>query len=131
MGMALPFKHHLFVCTNERPPGHKRGSCAEKGSEEIRARFKAELDARGLKGAVRANAAGCLDQCEQGVTCVVYGTANTEGGVWYGHVKLEDVPEVVQSHLVEGKPVERLLLKRPGPVAPSETATGSAPAKQN
>ncbi len=59
----------------------------------------------GLKGRVRINESGCLDQCEHGVTVVVYPDA-----VWYGFVRLEDVEEIVQSHLLEGRPVERLRL---------------------
>ena len=50
--------------------------------------------------------AGCLDACSQGPAVVVY-----PEGVWYGHVKVEDVPEIVESHLVRGQPVERLRLR--------------------
>jgi (2Fe-2S) ferredoxin len=99
------FEKHVFVCTNRREAGHARGSCAEKGSEQLRERFKQALATRGLKGAMRANAAGCLDQCEQGCTVVVYPEQ-----VWYGHVTPGDVDEIVDSHLVRGELVERLLL---------------------
>jgi (2Fe-2S) ferredoxin len=54
---------------------------------------------------VRINKAGCLDQCEHGPTVVVYPEA-----VWYGNVKPEDAAEIVQEHLVSGRPVERLRL---------------------
>lgn len=100
-----PYQRHIFVCTNRRPDGHPKGCCASKGSEEIRAAFKAELEKRGIKGQMRANAAGCLDTCTFGVSVVVY-----PEGVWYGGVKLEDVPTIVEEHLVGGKPVERLLM---------------------
>lgn len=99
------FDLHLFVCTNERKEGHPRGCCASKGAEEIRERLKSLAKDAGLKGRVRVNSAGCLDQCEHGVTMVVY-----PEGVWYGFVTVGDVEEVVQSHLVEGRPVERLRL---------------------
>jgi (2Fe-2S) ferredoxin len=72
----------------------------------VREAFKRKLHERGLKGRVRANAAGCLDQCEHGVTCVVYPEQ-----VWYGHVTVADVDEIIESHLVGGKPVERLVLR--------------------
>src|SRR5579871_6089367 len=98
-------ERHLFVCTNRRDPENPKGSCAAKGSEAVRDAFKRELHERGLKGRIRANAAGCLDQCERGVTCVVYPEQ-----VWYGHVTVDDVVEIVESHLVGGKPVERLVL---------------------
>src|SRR5918996_2071589 len=100
-----PFKHHVFVCTNRRPDDHPKGSCAQKGSEEIRERFKRALANRGLAKEIRANVAGCLDQCEHGCSVVVY-----PEGVWYGHVTVDDVEEIVEEHLVNGRIVERLLM---------------------
>lgn len=104
--MPPPYERHVFVCTNRRPPESPRGSCAAKGSEELVAAFKREVAARGLAGTVRANASGCLDACEHGPSVVVYPDA-----VWYGHVTLEDVPAIVEEHLLHGRPVERLRMK--------------------
>jgi (2Fe-2S) ferredoxin len=101
--MAPPFQRHVFVCTNRRPDDNPKGCCASKGAEEVRAAFKEELDKRGLKGRMRANAAGCLDTCSFGVSVVVY-----PEGTWYGGVKVEDVKEIVEQHLVNGQPVDRL-----------------------
>lgn len=101
--MVQPFRHHIFVCTNRRPEGHPKGCCAEKGSERVRELFKEELERRGLRSQVRANAAGCLDQCAFGVTVVVY-----PEGVWYARVTADDVAEIVERHIVGGCPVERL-----------------------
>lgn len=103
--MPPPFQSHVFVCTNRRPEGNPKGCCASKGAEEVRAAFKAELDKRGVKGRMRANAAGCLDTCSFGVSVVVY-----PEGTWYGGVKVEDVPEIVEEHLMNGRPVERLVM---------------------
>ncbi|MGH9389043.1 MAG: (2Fe-2S) ferredoxin domain-containing protein [Vicinamibacteria bacterium] len=97
---------HIFVCQNRRPAGHPRGCCAEKGSETVRALFKQAILDRGLKGTVRANEAGCLDQCEHGISVVVYPDA-----VWYGGVRPEDVDEIVERHIVGGEVVERLLMR--------------------
>jgi (2Fe-2S) ferredoxin len=99
------FRHHVFVCENRRPPDDPRGSCGAKGSEAIREALKEELKRRGLKGSVRANAAGCLDACPFGPTVVVY-----PEGVWYGRVRPEDVPEIVERHIVGGEPVARLMI---------------------
>lgn len=107
--MPPPFTRHVFVCTNRRPDGAPKGCCASKGSEELRLALKKAADAAGVKG-VRINASGCLDACERGMSIVVY-----PEGVWYGGVKSEDLPELVQSHLLEGKPVERL---RMAPIEP-------------
>jgi len=106
--MPPPYRLHLFTCTNRRPDGHPKGSCAEKGSEEIAALFKRRVAELGLRGAVRAQHAGCLDACEQGVSVVVYGEGAERAGTWYGHVTLADVEEILQEHVIGGRPVERL-----------------------
>ncbi len=103
----MRYRHHVFVCENRRPDDDPRGCCAAKGSEAIRDALKAEIHRRGLKQEVRANGAGCLDSCAEGPTIVVY-----PEGVWYGRVRVEDVPEIVESHLVNGVPVERLRVTR-------------------
>jgi len=99
------FEHHIFVCTNQRPQENPRGCCDRDGLGSLQLVFKQELAARGLKSSVRANRAGCLDQCEHGPTVVVYPEA-----VWYGSVAPADVPEIIESHIVNGIPVERLVL---------------------
>ena len=100
-----PYRLHIFTCTNRRPDDNPKGSCAQKGSEAIHQRFKEELARLGLKGQVRANTAGCMDACAFGVTVVVY-----PEGVWYGRVRPEDVPEIVERHLLGGEPIARLLI---------------------
>ncbi len=55
------------------------------------------------KGKVRMNRAGCLDRCAEGPVLVVYPEA-----VWYTYVDQEDVDEIIESHLKNGKVVERL-----------------------
>ena len=97
------YERHIFVCVNERSPEDPRGSCAAKGSAAIRDRLKAELKTRGLARRMRANQAGCLDLCELGPTVVVYPEQ-----VWYAGVTLEDLPEIIECHLIGGEPVERL-----------------------
>jgi len=104
--MAPPFERHVFVCTNRRPDGHPKGCCATKGGDAVRDLFKQELAARGLKGRMRANAAGCLDMCALGVAVVVY-----PEGTWYTHVTPEDVAPIIDEHLIGGRPVERLLMR--------------------
>ncbi len=99
------FERHIFVCTNQRPAGSPRGCCDPQGLGELQLAFKKELAARGLKDQMRANKAGCLDQCEAGPTVVIY-----PEGVWYGNVTAADVAEIVESHLVNGQLVERLRL---------------------
>jgi len=98
------FDAHVFVCTNRRPDGHPRGSCAAKDSEQLRDYMKARAKELGLP-ATRINTAGCLDRCELGPTIVIY-----PEGVWYTCRTREDVDEILTSHLRDGRPVERLVL---------------------
>jgi len=68
--------------------------------------LKQKAEAAGLKGRVRINKAGCMDQCEHGPTVVVYPEQ-----VWYCFVRVEDVDEIVREHLLAGRVVERLRLR--------------------
>ena len=97
------FEHHIFVCENLRAADDPKGCCQAKGSPAIRKALKEEIKKRGLKGKVRANQSGCLDACEFGPSMVIY-----PEGIWYGGVTLEDVPEIMESHIENGIPVERL-----------------------
>ena len=96
---------HIFVCENARPEGHPRSCCASKGGEAVRLACKDEVSKRGLKGKVRANKAGCLNQCGLGVTMVIYPEQ-----VWYGGVTVADVQEIFDRHIERGEVVERLLI---------------------
>src|SRR5262249_36559549 len=100
------FERHVFICTNRRDPQNPKGSCAAKGSEAIRAEFKRLVHEMGLRGRIRANAAGCLDQCACGPSVVV-----CPEQVWYTVPRVEDVREIVEEHLLHGRPVERLFMK--------------------
>ena len=99
------FTHHLFVCCNQRPPGSSRGCCDPEGLEKLRSLFKAEVKKRGLDPLVRANSAGCLDQCEHGPTVVIYPQA-----IWYGGVKPEDVPRIIEETVIGGRVLDDLLI---------------------
>jgi (2Fe-2S) ferredoxin len=100
------FWKHVFICVNEREAADERGCCSARGSAEVADAFKERLHAAGLKRIVRANKAGCLDQCARGPVVVVY-----PEGTWYGGVSPRDVDEIVQQHLLGGRPVARLLIE--------------------
>lgn len=99
------YRHHVFVCTNERPEGHPRGCCLGKGSVKLRDYMKAKAKELGLEG-VRINSAGCLDRCELGPTLVVY-----PEGIWYRCETTEDIDEVLEQHLRDGGRATELMLK--------------------
>jgi (2Fe-2S) ferredoxin len=98
-------QRYLFVCTNRRPDDNPKGSCAAKGSEAVHQALKVELFQRGLaKLGARACTASCLDQCATGVSILV-----EPDHFFYGHVTVEDIPEIVDA-LEAGGRVERLVL---------------------
>jgi (2Fe-2S) ferredoxin len=107
-GAMSRYDRHVFVCINERPKGHPKGCCLEKGSAEVRDAMKSLLHERGLKNRVRVNNAGCLDACAHGIAMVIY-----PEGIWYGGVKLADVPEIVDRTILNGEVIERLLILDP------------------
>jgi (2Fe-2S) ferredoxin len=110
MGTPLPsdpppyYDAHLFVCTNRRPDGHQRSSCAARGSERLRDYMKARAKELGIKN-VRVNSAGCLDRCELGPCLVIY-----PEGVWYRVDSPADIDAVLQAHVIEGARATSLLL---------------------
>ena len=101
------YERHIFFCLNERKNGED--CCAGHQAQEGFDRCKSQVKAAGLSGAgkVRVNKAGCLDRCAAGPVAVVYPEA-----VWYTYVDAHDIDEIVESHLKNGKVVERLLSPR-------------------
>jgi len=97
---------HIFVCTNQRS-GSERLSCGEAHGLELVAEFKKLLKDSGVSLKTRANRSGCLGICDYGPTVAIY-----PEGTFYVGVKKEDVKEIVNSHVIGGKKVERLLLKQ-------------------
>jgi (2Fe-2S) ferredoxin len=104
--MTQPYyPHHIFFCLNQRDNG--QDCCAAHDAQALFDHCKVQAKAEGLAGVggVRVNKAGCLDRCAGGPVAVVY-----PEGVWYTVVDKADVDEIVQSHLKEGRVVERLLI---------------------
>jgi (2Fe-2S) ferredoxin len=99
------YQRHIFFCLNKRDNGE--ACCADHDAQAGFERCKSKVKAAGIHGpgGVRVNKAGCLDRCAGGPVAVVYPDA-----VWYGYVDASDIDEIVESHLVNGQPVERLRL---------------------
>jgi (2Fe-2S) ferredoxin len=99
------YKHHVFFCLNQRDAG--QDCCAAHGAQAGFEHCKQSVKAAGLAGpgGVRVNKAGCLDRCAGGPVAVVYPEA-----IWYTFVDQTDIDEIVESHLKNGRPVERLRL---------------------
>ena len=107
---TAPIRHHVFVCSGK--------SCSAVGSAEVRDAFERELKARGIlfgkeakgknpKGNIVLTECASVGFCAIGAAVMVY-----PDGVWYAQVRAEDVPEIIDQHLMNGRVVERLALLR-------------------
>jgi (2Fe-2S) ferredoxin len=103
-------KRHLLICSNNRGPGHPRGSCGEKGGERLVGLVKDLIRETGLKEQVLVSRTGCLKHCRLGITAAVY-----PDNVWYQGVTESDLREICESHLAKGEKVARLLLPDEAP----------------
>lgn len=109
---TAPVTRHVFVCNGK--------SCSAVGSAEVKRAFESGLESRGLRygkvskgrnpeGPVVLTDCGSVGFCSVGTAVIVY-----PEGVWYGQVREEDVEEIIEEHLENGRVVERLALKRIG-----------------
>ncbi len=100
--MPRPQKH-VFVCATQRPPGHPRGSCAQKGCAEVSDEFMFQYQQRQCFDKVMVTTCGCIGPCGQGPNVLVY-----PEGVLYSGVSKDDVAAIFDEHLLGDQPVERL-----------------------
>lgn len=106
--VAAPIKRQVFVCNGK--------SCTAVGSAEVKKAFEEQLEAKNLRygkaskgrnpeGHVVLTDCSSVGFCSIGAAVLVY-----PEGVWYGQVRAEDVPEIIEKHLEKGEIVERLAL---------------------
>jgi len=110
--ITAPIRHHVFVCTGK--------SCSAVDSAEVKTAFEHELLSRGMlfgkekkgknpKGSILVTECSSVGFCAIGAAVMVY-----PDGIWYAQVRADDVAEIVEEHLMNGRVVERLaLLKVP------------------
>jgi (2Fe-2S) ferredoxin len=119
-------KYRVFVCTRQRGDLNNTESCCFNcGGVAIHQAFIDEIDRQQLANQVEIRQSGCLDRCESGTVVAVY-RANLPDFVWlpdkiqrkvrkilfpnrhlYGHLTCEDIPAIVESHFIDGKPLKR------------------------
>lgn len=97
----------IFVCSNQRPPGHPRGSCNDKGAQDILLKFSELLDSMGLWEKVSLVKTSCLGPCYEGPVVSVQ-----PDNIWYGHVATRDVEDIIEGHIINGKPLEKLQIPK-------------------
>ncbi|WP_418655003.1 NADH-quinone oxidoreductase subunit NuoF [Anoxybacter fermentans] len=94
------FRNHVLVCAGT--------GCTASGTERVKKALIEEIKKHNLEDEVKVVETGCFGFCRFGPNMVVY-----PEGVFYTRVKPEDVPELVEEHLLKGRIVERLLFKEP------------------
>ena len=98
------YQRHVFFCVNQREPGAVccNNHDAQAMRDYAKGRIKSlRLDTKNKR--VRINNAGCLDRCNEGPVIVIY-----PEDIWYTYVDKEDIDEIIEEHLKNGRVVERL-----------------------
>lgn len=95
------YEKHIFICQNLRENGQE--CCGAKGGAGIQEAMKKRLQELGLSIRFRANKSGCLNNCKNGVSLVIY-----PQGIWYNHVTLSDVNEIIEKSIIGNEIIERL-----------------------
>lgn len=109
---TAPIKRHVFVCNGK--------SCSAVGAAEVKKAFEEQLEEKNLRygkaskgrnpeGTILLTDCGSMGFCSIGAAVLVY-----PEGIWYAQVRAEDVPEIIENHLEDGKVVERLALVNMG-----------------
>lgn len=107
---TAPIRHHVFVCTGK--------SCSARDSAAVRDAFERELKQRGIlfgreakgknpNGSIVLTECASVGFCAIGPTVLIY-----PDGTWYAQVRVSDVPEIIEQHLLNGRPVVRLALMK-------------------
>ncbi len=99
-------KRHIFVCGRYRDPASGKPSCAANNSTAIYEAFRRELEGRLLWDTIQLTGTQCLGYCDQGPIAVVY-----PEGVWYTHLTEDDVPKILEEHLIGGKPYTKKVME--------------------
>ena len=99
------FDKHVFFCINVRNENETCcGHCDAQGLQRY-AKDRIREFSKLSEGKIRINKAGCLGRCDFGPVLVIYPEA-----VWYQYLDKNDIDEIITSHLIDGKIVERLVL---------------------
>lgn len=114
-------KYRVFVCTKQRDANDPEGCCHNCGAIEVYQAFVEEIEKRQLEERVEIRRSGCLDNCEAGVVALVSQPKLHEvswlptklqrrlvsNKHWYGRLNRADIPELVESHFVNGRSLKR------------------------
>ena len=99
------FQKHIFICNNKRKEDDPRGSCSDRGSEELLSYAKERIHELGLKGEIRINKAGCLDACAHGPVMVVY-----PDDTWYSPKTKNHIEMILDKHIQNNNLAKELVI---------------------
>ncbi len=119
--MPNPIKYRVFICTKKRDLNNAEGCYFNCGGVEIYQAFLDEIKQRKLEDEVQIRQSGCLDHCEIGAIALVSQVKIYEPSWlptkiqkrilsnkhWYSRLNIADIPEIVESHFINGQPLER------------------------
>ena len=98
-------KVHFFICGNQRPAGHPRGSCADRNCMDVVSALSQRWQETQTFDTVMVSVVkSCLGPCEMGPTMVVY-----PENAWYNNLDAEKALQIFNSHVTDGKPAQELL----------------------
>ena len=95
-GNKIMYRSHVLICGGN--------GCTSSGSAAIEKALVSEIEKNGLKEEVQVVKTGCFGLCALGPIMIVY-----PEGTFYSMVKVEDIPEIVEEHLLKGRIVTRLV----------------------
>ena len=90
------YRSHVLVCGGN--------GCTSSHSEEIIKALQEQIAEKGLADEIKVIKTGCFGLCALGPIMIVY-----PEGSFYSEVKVDDIPEIVEEHLIKGHIVKRLL----------------------
>ena len=90
------FRSHVLICGGT--------GCTSSGSQALFTKLEGELQAKGLENEIKIVQTGCFGLCALGPIMIVY-----PEGTFYSRVTVDDIPEIVEEHLLKGRIVERLV----------------------
>jgi (2Fe-2S) ferredoxin len=118
-------QYRVFICTKQRAPGDPEGCCCNVGALDIYQAFVNEIKQCQLEDRVQICRSGCLDHCAAGAVALVYQPQRSDF-TWlptklrlklrqllfpnrhlYGHLTCDDIPQIVESHFIDGQPLQR------------------------
>lgn len=97
----------IQLCNSHRPKIAGAGCCNDRGAAKLLTQFQAYIKEHKLEDQIEVIETACLRNCNQGISLRVLTDMTL-----YGNVKIQDIEDILQQHLIKGQPVERLIVSK-------------------